>query len=95
MSSSLQRGEWGRAGAPLSAGLIASQFRVLNGEMWLARRLGKRGLLSEEIVGGLTDAVERKRRLRHAISYRGLAEVRCAPSTTYRQAFERLYGERL
>lgn len=72
----------------------------MDGEAWLARRLGTHGVLG--VFDGLTDSTERKKRMRHAIHERGLAEVRITePGTervrtiTYRAAFERLYGEPL
>lgn len=74
--------------------------KLMEGEAWLARRLGTHGVLG--VFNGLTDSTERKRRMREAIKERGLQEVRITepgeerPRTiTYGAAFERLYGEPL
>jgi hypothetical protein len=90
----------GRAGgAELSSGPIASQFAAFDRDLWLARRLGRNGVLVEDLFNGVTDAAERKRRLRQAILDRGVADIRCGSdkgrALTYRQAFERIYGEPL
>ena len=86
-------------GAPLSSGAIASQFRLLDGELWLARRLGRNGVLVEDLFNGVTNPAERKHRLRQTIIDRHVADIRCGhdrgQTITYRQAFERLYGEAL
>jgi hypothetical protein len=71
---------------------------VLLGETWLADRLEQHGVTT--IFDGLTDQDTRRERFRRAILDAGLEEVQCgrAPDkkpNTYRQAFERLYGEKL
>lgn len=78
--------------------------RIMNGEMWLARRLSRFGVLCG-IFEGVTDSAERKQRLRHEIQKRGLDQVICdiphptrpgkRSTITYAAAFERLYGEKL
>jgi len=69
-------------------------MRTLHGEHWLARRLGVRGVLA--VFAGTTDSAERKRRLRQAITSRGLDHVRCnTRRVTYATAFFQLYGEPL
>jgi hypothetical protein len=69
-------------------------FTKLNGELWLARRLSKHGVLG--VFTGVTDSDMRRERMRTAINERELSEVICGSasgkSVTYRQAFERLYG---
>lgn len=72
--------------------------RVL-GEAWLARRLGKHGVVV--VFEGVMTADEHKERLREVIRERGLETVICARNPTtgkpdrYAQVFERLYGEPL
>lgn len=73
-------------------------LRGLDGELWLARRLGKHGVLV--VFEGDTDPETRKERMRQAILDRGLAPVICGRGrdgkpNTYALAFERLYGEYL
>lgn len=81
------------------------QMRLIEGEMWLARRLSRFGVLCGTFEG-ITDSNMRKARLRSEISTRGIADIICEiagdrpPGTprsklTYRAAFERLYGEPL
>lgn len=88
-----------RGGTGLTSGHIASQFAPLDRDLWLARRLGRNGVLVEDLFNGVTDPDERKRRLRAAILERQVADIRCGrdrgSALTYRQAFERIYGEPL
>lgn len=99
MTASTGQARATREGARVRAGGIASSLAPLNRELWLARRLGRRGVLVEDLFHGVTDAAERKRRLRQAIVDRHVADVRCgrdgAGPITYRAAFERIFGEPL
>lgn len=79
------------------------QMRLMTGEMWLARRLSRFGVLVGTFEG-LTDSAERKERLRTEIKSRGLecviVDIPHVPgkkriAITYSQAFERLYGQAL
>lgn len=77
----------------------ATLFERLEGELWLAKRLGEHGA---EIFTGDTDERERRLRFRHAIQLNGLDMVQCGPSKatggkseTYAEVFKRIYGERL
>jgi hypothetical protein len=74
---------------------IDPKLRLMNGELWLARRLGLRGVLI--VFDGITDVTERKRRMRQAIRDRALTDVRVKLDgpLTYAGAFHRLYGEAL
>lgn len=71
-------------------------FSELDGEMWLAKRLGTHGVA---VFGGVTDRPQRIERIRKAICENHLEEVICGrrdgKPSTYTQAFERLYGEHL
>jgi hypothetical protein len=78
-------------------------LRIMNGELWLARRLSRFGVLVGTFEG-ITDSAERKERLRHEIKSRGLECVivdipavagKKRTTINYRQAFERLYGDSL
>lgn len=76
-------------------------MRILDGEMWLARRLSRFGVLVGTFEG-VTTSAERKQRLRQEIQRRGLDQVNVElegmkkrSTITYAQAFERLYGERI
>ncbi len=76
--------------------------RTLAGELWLAERLAHHGALAdpEGIFAGLTDRPIRAERMRQAIQRKGLADVVLGRGpdgkpSTYRETFERLYGERL
>lgn len=69
----------------------------LDGEAWLARRLGKHGVLV--VFGGDTTPEQRMKRIRECIVNRELEAVICGhkdgKSVRYAEAFERLYGEPL
>jgi hypothetical protein len=67
-------------------------MRLIDGELWLARRLSRFGVLCGTFEG-VTDSNIRKQRLRETISRRGLTHVGCASELTYGGAFHRLYGE--
>ena len=71
-------------------------FSELDGEMWLAKRLGTHGVA---VFGGVSDRTERMARIRKAIRDNGLDQVICGrredKPSTYAQAFERLYHEKL
>lgn len=71
-------------------------FSELDGEMWLAQRLGTHGVT---VFGGLTDRTERIARIRKAICDNGLEVIVCGRKdgkpVNYAQAFQRLYGEKL
>jgi hypothetical protein len=82
---------------------VDPNLRLLNGELWLARRLSRFGVLVGTFEG-ITDSAERKERLRHEIKSRGLelviVDIPAVPgkkraTINYRQAFERLYGDAL
>lgn len=79
----------------MNAARMHDSLRPLNGEVWLARRLGMRGVLL--VFDGITDPDERKRRMRAEIKRRNLADirVRLEGPLTYAGAFQRLYGEAL
>ena len=82
------------ARAPEQHGLLDQ----LDGELWLARRLGKHGVLV--VFDGDTTTEQRKARMREAILERGLETVICGRGVdgkpnTYGQAFRRLYREDL
>jgi hypothetical protein len=69
--------------------------RTIQGEIWLAGRLG-----IDDLYGGVTTREQRRERLREEILNRGLAQVVLgrAPdgkADTYSRAFERLYCEAL
>jgi hypothetical protein len=69
--------------------------RTIQGEIWLAGRLG-----IDDLYAGVTTREQRRERLREEILNRGLAQVVLgrAPdgkSDTYSRAFERLYREAL
>lgn len=70
------------------------QMRRMDGEAWLARRLGKKGVLVK-LFDGLTDSNMRKERLRQEIKRRKIADVSVHHELTYGGAFFRLYGEHL
>jgi hypothetical protein len=69
---------------------------LLNGELWLARRIALHGV---KVFEGDTDTAKRRERFRQAIKHHGLESVVCGgrggKPATYAQAFERLYGEKL
>jgi hypothetical protein len=69
----------------------------LTGELYLASHLAAHGV--RDVFAGITDAAERKARIRSGIIGAGLATVICGTKerkpVTYAQAFERLYGEAL
>ncbi len=69
--------------------------RTIQGEIWLAGRLG-----IDDLYGGVTTREQRRERLREEILNRGLAQVvlRRGPdgnADTYSRVFLRLYGEAL
>lgn len=88
-----------RAEVQLELGTNRDQaLTQLDGELWLARRLGKHGVLI--VFEGDTDPETRKQRMRQAIVDRGLECVVVGrgpggKTNTYAQAFERLYGVKL
>lgn len=66
--------------------------REIQGELWLAGRLG-----IDDLYGGTTTREQRRERIREEILGRGLAQVvlgrgRDRLAETYSRAFERLYG---
>lgn len=69
---------------------------VMDGEAWLAKRLGRDGPLIR-LFDGVTDHNSRREKLRAAILERGPSRI-CGHlngrDITYADAFERLYGER-
>ena len=74
---------------------LAPKDRVsLVAEIWLSRKLKRPDLFS-----GLTDATERRERLRKAITEQQLEDVeigkRDGKPETYAQTFARLYGQPL
>jgi hypothetical protein len=74
----------------------ALDFKHLDGEIFLAKRLRDHGAIFE----GTTEPGERIERIRNAISTAGLDQTICgrAPNRrpeTYAQFFERLFGEPL
>jgi hypothetical protein len=75
-----------------------TQFREIDGELYLARRLEDHGY---HVFLGNTTREMRKTRLREAIRETGrdIAIIgrnpRSGKAETYAQAFERLYGEKL
>lgn len=70
---------------------------LMRGEMWLARRLGKHGVLL--VFGGTTSSKERMQRMREKIKTAGLELIICGHKdgkpVRYGEAFERLYGVKL
>ncbi len=68
----------------------------LDGELWLAKRLGEHGA---GVFDGVTDHETRRERFRRAILEHALWPViagsRDGKCETYAAVFERLYGERL
>jgi hypothetical protein len=76
-----------------------AEFVQFDGELWLARRLSRHGPLVEQLFSGVTNAADRKRVLRQAITMRDLQEVivgrKDGKCFTYSAAFARLYGEPL
>lgn len=69
--------------------------RTIQGEIWLAGRLG-----IDDLYGGVTTREQRRERLREEILNRGLAQVVLGrgpdgKSDTYSRVFERLYREAL
>jgi hypothetical protein len=77
-------------------GARADLFSELDGELWLAKRLGAHGVA---VFGGVSDRAERVQRIRQAIRDNGLEQVICGrrdhKPSTYREVFQRLYGEPL
>lgn len=84
----------------------ADLFAELQSPLWLADRIGlERRQLYSDIVHGTTDAPTRagrmKQILRDAIARNRCADRPCGKNSktgeteTYRQAFERLYAEKL
>jgi hypothetical protein len=71
-------------------------FEQLDGEMWLAERLGELGV---RVFDGLTDRAQRIERFRAAIETVGSHVIagrrRDGKPETYAQVFERLYAEPL
>lgn len=86
-----------RAERQLELGTKPDALTRLDGELWLARRLGKHGVLV--VFDGDTTPEMRMERMRAAIVGRGLDQVVCGhkdgKSVRYHEAFERLYGEKL
>lgn len=77
--------------------MSCGEFKRLDAESWLIRRLGQHGSRIEE---GVTDYELRKARIREAILGSRLSEVIIGrgadgKSQTYRQAYERFYNQRL
>lgn len=74
----------------------ADLLSELDGEMWLAKRLGTHGVA---VFGGVSDRTERMARIRKAIRDNGLEHVICGKRerkpSTYADVFARLYGEKL
>lgn len=74
----------------------AGRLSELDGEMWLARRLGTHGV---PVFGGVTDRAERIARIRKAICDNHLEVIiagrKDGKPVNYSQAFERLYHEKL
>jgi hypothetical protein len=74
-----------------------SAFVQFDRELWLAKRVGLPHPM--ELFQGVTTAEERRNRIRVVIQIRGLSDCPCNPRAeapvTFRQAFERLYGEAL
>jgi hypothetical protein len=69
--------------------------REVQGELWLAGRLG-----IDDLYGGVTTREQRRERLREEILNRGLAQVVLGrgpdgKSDTYSRAFARVYREAL
>lgn len=69
--------------------------RLIQGEMWLAGKLG-----IDDLYGGVTTVEKRRERLREEILVRGIANDRAGrtasgESETYARAFERLYRQPL
>lgn len=83
----------------------ADLFAELQSPLWLADKIGlERRQLYSDIVHGTTDAPTRaarmKQLLRDAIARNRCADRPCGKNSsgvteTYRQVFERLYGEKL
>lgn len=76
---------------------MSSQFRQFDAELWLAKRLDEHGVRAFD---GRTDTDSRRERFRQAIIANRLSQVIAGrgsdgKSSTYAQAFERLYGEPL
>lgn len=76
----------------MSAHTPDPQMRRMDGEAWLARRLGKKGVLVK-LFDGLTDSNMRKETLRQEIRSRNVIDVPVHHELTYGGAFFRLYGE--
>jgi len=65
----------------------------LRNEWWLAKRIYGKNLCT--LFCGVTDASVTMARMRAAILDRGLQDSAVNKSTTFSQAFERLYGRAL